>query len=64
MNGLSPIWREPGETSTVVFKLPNWMSKTHKGNNPSRRIKAVNDAVTTELEIKPVLNSEANRKSL
>ena len=40
------------------------MSKPHGGNNPSWRIKAVNDAVTTKLEIKPVLSSEANKKDL
>ena len=41
------------------------MSKPHKGNNSSWRIKAVNDiAVTTKLEVESVLSSEANRKNL
>ena len=40
------------------------MPKPHRGVNPSWRTKAVNDAVTTKLEIKPVLSSEANRKDL
>ena len=52
-------WRD--EYSSVQ---PSWMSKPHKGEKPSWRTKAVNGAVTTESEIKPVLSSEASRKSL
>ena len=40
------------------------MSKSHEGNNPSWRIKAVNDAVTTKLEVETVLSSAATRKDL
>ena len=40
------------------------MSKPHKGDNPSRKIKAINDVVTTKLEVELVLSSEANRKDL
>ena len=40
------------------------MSKSHGRNNPSRRIKTVNDAETTKLEAEPVLSSAATRKDL
>ena len=40
------------------------MSKSHEGNNPSWRIKAVDSAVTIKLEAKSVLSSAANRKDL
>ena len=43
---------------------PSRMPKPHKGKKPSWKTKAVNSAVTTELGSKPVLNSEASRRSL
>ena len=40
------------------------MSKSHEGNNPSWRIKAINDVVTTKLEAETVLSSAATKKDL
>ena len=40
------------------------MSKSHEGNNPSWRVKAVNHAVVTKLEAEPALSSAVTRKDL
>ena len=40
------------------------MSKSHEGNNPNWRVKAVTNAKTTKLEAEPVLSSAVTRKDL
>ena len=40
------------------------MLKSYEGNNPSWKVKVVNDAETTKLEVGPMLSSAAIRKDL
>ena len=63
MNGLSPIGRESGRYKLSSLQ-PSRMPKPYKGKKPSWKTKAVKNTVTTELGSKPVLNSEASRRSL
>ena len=40
------------------------MSKSHEGNNPNWRVKAVNNVETTKLKAEPVLSSAITNKNL